>query len=115
MGSKNKSKNKNGLELGELIFWLMVIGAVSYTTKNIIKNSLLESNYKIIDAVIIDSRNPLGNSRIPREFTYSYRFCLGDDCYTNNSLDTGYKIGNRVKVKYYERYPAFNEIYRDKK
>jgi hypothetical protein len=104
-----KKKHKNRIGLDEYAFYALLLFAVLYIAKNTVKNYLLRVDYRITKAVIINQTNGLGNNNVAREFTYSYRFCVQNDCYTNNSLDTRYKIGDTIRVKYYESFPRFNE------
>ncbi|WP_375436528.1 hypothetical protein [uncultured Hymenobacter sp.] len=113
---KNKKyQKKNKLEIGDWFFIMIIALVIMFVIKNIIKNHLLNSNYKVVDALIIDHKNPLGNNNVAGKFTYSYRFCLDNDCYINNALSDDYNIGDRVKVKYCEYYPDFNELITDKR
>lgn len=71
-------------------------------------NAILDSESKNIEAVIIDNKNILSNSAIDPEFTYSYQFYIKGNTYIGNSRDTKYKVGNRIKVEYWPRWPFVN-------
>lgn len=104
-----KQKSKTRTHIGDYVFYAMVLVAVIFVIKNSIRNYLLTSQYRITKAVIIGHKNGMGNNNVARKSTYSYRFCVNDDCYTNNSLNTEYRIGDTISVKYYAPFPDFNE------
>ena len=73
-------------------------------------NYYLRTEGVIAKAVVIDDENYLGHIR--GRFTYSYQFVVNNKKYTGNSLDSKYRVGDAVKIKYAPTYPQFNEIVR---
>jgi hypothetical protein len=72
-----------------------------------IRNNLLSKQGQIIKGYIIDDRNYFGNNT--RKFSYSYQFVVNGKQYTGNSLDSRYKIGDVVHIRYVPQFPSFNE------
>ena len=85
------------------------IALISYAS---ISNYYLRTEGVIAKAVVIDDKNYLGNHNIRGRFTYSYQSVVNNKKYTGNSLDSKYRVGDAVKIKYAPTYPQFNEIVR---
>lgn len=100
-------KVAGGILLLILLVAAFPIALISYSS---IRNYYLRTEGVIAKAVVIDDRNYLGH--IHGRFTYSYQFVVNNKKYTGNSLDSKYRVGDAVKIKYAPTYPQFNEIVR---
>jgi hypothetical protein len=83
------------------------VGLVFYSS---LRSYYLRTEGLMTQGVVIDDKNYLGNHNIRSRFTYSYEFVVKSKKYTGNSLDSKYRVGDAVKIKYAPTYPRFNEI-----
>ncbi|WP_125921578.1 hypothetical protein [Hymenobacter lapidarius] len=96
---------------GCLILILLLAGIpVAVITYSAIRSHYLRTEGVITEAVVIDDKNYLANNNVARKFTYSYQFVVNSEKYTGNSLDSRYRVGDIVKIKYAPTYPRFNEM-----
>jgi hypothetical protein len=59
-------------------------------------------------AIIIKEKNYFPNSPVSHEFSYSYQFILRGKYYKGNSLDSKFKIGDSILIKYVKSDPNIN-------
>ncbi|WP_316839143.1 hypothetical protein [Pedobacter gandavensis] len=82
----------------------------------IAKGILLTEKSPQVKAVIIDEKNFFVNSPSSGEFSYSYSFKIKDKVYEGNSMESKFKIGDTILVRYLKSNPSMNESvdYNDK-
>ena len=110
-----KKKNKFSFKfyIYSIILTIILGYPVYFLVKSAIANYQLETNSKIIKAVVIDEENYVGHSPVEHRFFYSYEFILDGKAYKGNTRNTRYQIGDSVNVRYSVSNPSFNEIVKD--
>lgn len=76
---------------------------------NTVSGALLTGKSPEIKAVIIDEKKFYGNSPVSQKFSYSYLFKIGDKVYKGNSMESKFKIGDTILIRYLKSNPDVNE------
>ncbi|OMP79385.1 hypothetical protein BW716_09830 [[Flexibacter] sp. ATCC 35208] len=83
--------------------------------RRILTGYLLKHDAQRTRAVIIDEKNPTGNSPVSHDGSYSYVFYINGEAYTNDSQDSKFQIGDSVDVEYVKSWPFLNRRIRTSK
>lgn len=119
---KKSKKNQTTSLLTKLKgIWLLVLFGVSIVyfmflaIKGEVKEYLINNNSNVVNAVIIDEKNFIGNNKVSNTFSYSYKFIVNRKVYKNNSQNENLRIGDSIRIEYYPNYPKFNRALKHKK
>lgn len=101
------------------IWSLIVLGLsilyFSYITlRVVVRDYILDNNFKIITGVVINERNYIRNDKVAKAFSYSYEFILHGKKYRKNSNEKTLQVGDSVLIKYYPNYPEINKFLKQK-
>jgi hypothetical protein len=69
---------------------------------------MLATESEQLKAIIISEKNYFPNSPVSHEFSYSYQFNLRGRSYKGNSLDSKFKIGDSILIKYVKSDPSIS-------